>query len=100
MEHTQIVTASELEDYAQRRDSEAVIPELLWMLVDSSVPDAICRIPYGDSVNLPGLDGLVETESGFRQFIPKQRSFWEIGRGKNPQTKAGEDYKKRTAELS
>lgn len=101
MEHTQIVTASELEEYALRRDSEAVIPELIWRLVTSSVPDiTICRIPYGDSINLPGLDGLVETESGFRQFVPKQRSFWETGRGRNPQTKATEDYRKRTTEMS
>ncbi|MDD4964071.1 MAG: hypothetical protein PHI11_09160 [Gallionella sp.] len=100
MEHTQIVTASELEDYAQRRDSEAVIPELVWWLVTTSVPDiTACRIPYSDSINLPGLDGLVETESGFRQFVPTQRSFWETGRG-DPQTKATEDYRKRTKEIS
>jgi len=101
MEHTQIVTASELEEYALRRDSEAVIPELIWWLVTSSVPDiTVCRIPYGDSINLPGLDGLVETESGFRQFVPKQRSFWETGRSRNPQTKATQDYHKRTTGMS
>lgn len=100
MEHTQIVTASELEDYAQRKDSEAVIPELVWWLVTTSVRDiTVCRIPYGDSINLPGLDGLVETVSGFRQFVPTQRSFWETGRG-DPQDKASKDYRKRTTEMS
>jgi hypothetical protein len=100
MEHTQIVTASELEEYALRRDSEAVIPELIWWLVTSSVPDiTVCRIPYGDSINLPGLDGLVETESGYRQFVPAQRSFWETGRG-DPQPKATKDYRKRKTDMS
>ena len=101
MEHTQIVTASQLEEYALRRDSEAVIPELIWWLVTSSVPDiTVCRIPYGDSINLPGYDGLVETENGFRQFVPKQRSYWETGRSKKPQTKATQDYLKRKAGMS
>jgi len=101
MEHTQIVTAEDLDDYSLRRDSEAVIPELIWMLVTASSPDiTVCRIPYGDSINLPGLDGLVETQNGFRQFVPKGRSYWETGRGRDPQAKATIDYKKRTAEIT
>ena len=101
MEHTQIVTASELEEYAERRDSEAVIPELVCMLVNESAPDlAVCRIPYGDNVNQPGWDGLVETATGFRQFVPQGKSFWEIGTGSHPQTKATSDFKKRTRNKS
>ena len=100
MEHTKIVTASELEDFADRRDSEAVIPELVHLLVTLSVTDLThCRIPYGDSIGLPGLDGLVQTEAGFRQFVPKKTSFWEIGRSENAQKKATEDYKKRTKRM-
>jgi hypothetical protein len=101
MEHTQIVNAGELERYADTRESQAVMPELVYKLVNKSCPDlATCRIPYGDNVNQPGLDGLVETESGFRQFIPKGKSFWEIGTGSDPQTKASEDFKKRTGQIS
>ena len=101
MEHTQIITPADLAKYAGTRDSEAVIPELVWMLVRQSTSDLItCRIPYGDAINQPGLDGLVETESGFRQFIPKKRSLWEIGTGGEPQTKATEDFKKRTGQLT
>ena len=62
MEHTQIVTALELEGYAELRDSEAVIPELVWLLVNESVPDLIsCRIPYGDAVNQPGISQLSQS---------------------------------------
>jgi hypothetical protein len=97
MEHTKIVTPGELEDYADRADSERVIPELISRLVNLSVPDlTLCRIPYGDAVGLPGLDGIIQTESGFRQFVPKQTSFWEMGRGERAQDKATIDYRKRT----
>jgi hypothetical protein len=97
MEHTKIVTPVELEDYAGRADSERVLPELISRLINLSVPDlTLCRIPYGDAVGLSGLDGIVQTESGFRQYVPKQTSFWEMGRGERAQDKATKDYRKRT----
>jgi hypothetical protein len=100
MEHTHIVTASDLADYANTKDSEAVIPELIWMLVKESAAGlTMCRIPYGDSINQPGWDGLVETEGGFRQFVPQEKSFWEIGTGGDPQGKATEDFTKRTRKM-
>jgi hypothetical protein len=100
MEHTQIVSATELETYAETRDSEAVIPELVYLLV-REVPDLIaCRIPYGAAINQPGWDGFVETESGFRQFVPKNKSFWEIGTGANAQAKATKDFTDRTNKMT
>ena len=100
MEHTQIVTAADLESYAETRDSEAVIPELVYMLVNACPGLAVCRLPYGDNVNQPGMDGRVEVENGFNQFVPKKSSVWEIGTGRNPQDKATSDFKKRTEEVS
>lgn len=101
MEYTQIVNAGELEKYADTRESEAVIPELVYRLVNESCSDlTTCRIPYGDNVNQSGIDGLIETENGFHQFIPKGKNFWEIGTGKKPQEKAGGDFTKRTEQLS
>ncbi|MBU4312325.1 MAG: hypothetical protein KJ706_06380 [Candidatus Omnitrophica bacterium] len=101
MEHTQIVSATELEKYADTRESQAVIPELVYRLVSETVSNlTTCRIPYGDSINQPGLDGLIETENGFRHFVPKGKSFWEIGTGNDPQGKADKDFKKRTKQIS
>lgn len=100
MDHTHIVQVGDLDRYAPTRDSQAVIPELVYWLVKQSCPDLIvCRIPYGDSVNQPGWDGMVETDEGFLEFVPKGRSYWEIGTGADPQSKASDDFKKRTDEI-
>ena len=101
MEHTQIIRAADLEEYAKRRDSQAVIPELINLLINRSVSDlTTCRIPYGDAINQPGFDGIVETEKGFSQFVPREKSFWEIGTGTAPRDKATSDFKKRTRALT
>lgn len=100
MDHSHIVQAGDLDRYAPTRDSQAVIPELVYWLVKQSCSDlVVCRIPYGDAVNQPGWDGMVETEEGFLEFVPKGKSFWEIGTGADPQTKATDDFKKRTDEI-
>ncbi len=101
MDHTHIVTANDLNRYSDTRDSEAVIPELIYLLVKQSVPPPyVCRIPYGDAVNQPGWDGIVEIEESFLEFVPKGKSYWEIGTGRNPQEKATEDFRKRTKAIT
>lgn len=101
MDHTHIVKASDLERYADTRESEAVIPELVyWLVKQSTPPPTVCRIPYGDVVNQPGWDGLVEIERSFLEYVPQGASYWEIGTGSDPQAKATSDFKKRTEALS
>lgn len=101
MDHTHIVQASDLDRYAPTRESQAVIPELIYWLVKQCCPElTVCRIPYGDAVNQPGWDGLVETPVGYREFIPDGKSYWEIGTGADPQSKATTDFKKRTDEIA
>lgn len=101
MDHTHIVKANDLERYADTRESEAVIPELVyWLVKQSAPPPTTCRIPYGDGVNQPGWDGLVEVEESFLEYVPKGCSYWEIGTGADPQAKATSDFKKRTEALS
>ena len=97
MDHTHIITAAHLDQYAETRDSQSVIPELIyWLVRQSASAISVCRIPYGDAVNQPGSDGLVEVDSAFLEFVPKGRSYWEIGTGGDPQGKATSDFKKRT----
>ncbi len=100
MDHTHIVTASDLDKYANRRNSQGIIPELVYFLIKQSVSElAVCRIPYGDAINQPGMDGLVEAAQMFKEFVPKGTSYWEIGTGGDPQSKATADFKKRTDEV-
>ena len=100
MDHTHIIHDFHLEQYADTRESQEVIPELIYLLVKQSVSDpSICRIPYGESVNQPGLDGIVYAEEAFREFVPEGQSYWEIGAGANPQEKATEEFRKRTRDL-
>jgi hypothetical protein len=97
MEHTHIVTANDLESFADRRESEGVIPEFISHLIKETVQDlTVCRIPYGDAVGQPGLDGIVETVLGGRHYVPAGKSVWEIGTGAAPQSKATNDFRKRT----
>ncbi len=42
------------------------------------------------------MDGLVETENGFRQFVPKGKSYWEISTGAHPQEKATQHFRELT----
>ena len=101
MEHSQIVQASDFDCYASERDSQAVIPELVYRLVKESCPHLVtCRIPYGNAVNLSGWDGIVETDKAFLEFVPSGKSYWEIGTGTDPEKKATSDFRKRTSKLS
>ncbi|MCY3712956.1 MAG: hypothetical protein OXH02_06670 [Gemmatimonadetes bacterium] len=97
MDHTSIVRAENLEMYADQRESQSVIPELVFWLVRQSVSDvSMCRIPYGNTINQPGWDGIVETEGSFLEFVPNGTSFWEIGTGRRPQGKATRVFNQRT----
>jgi len=100
MKHTKIVTAEDLSRYADNPQSSQIVPELVYLLVRQSLSHGDdCRIPYGGSVNQPGLDGSVECAQGFFQFVPIGRSYWEIGTGRNPRDKATQDFRKRTKQI-
>ncbi len=101
MDHAHIVHAGDLDRYAPTRESEVVVPELVYWLVKQSVRKlTLCRIPYGDAVNQPGWDGSVDAEEGFLEFVPTGKSYWEIGTGADPKAKATKDFRKRTAQLT
>jgi len=78
------------------RESQGIIPELVYLLIKQSVSDiSECRIPYGDAVNQPGMDGVVDCKTGFLEFVPSGKSYWEIGTEKDPQEKASSDFQKK-----
>jgi len=74
---------------------------LVSRLIKVVTPDLTrCRIPHTDAIGLPGPDGIVETVNGYSSFVPAGISYWEIGTGGDPQSKATDDYKKRTREFT
>ena len=101
MECTKIITAEDLSRYANSYISRGVIPELVYHLVRQSISEGdVCRIPYGDSINQQGLDGVVECTYNDLSFVPEGRSYWEIGTGVGSKKKATDDLIKRTGQVA
>ena len=101
MECTKIITAEDLSRYANSYISRGVIPELVYHLVRQSISEGdVCRIPYGDSINQQGLDGVVECTYNDLSFVPEGCSYWEIGTGVGSKKKATDDLIKRTEQVA
>lgn len=91
-----IITENQLDEWVRgnSRNAQGVIVELVWRLVAASSPrPKERRFPLGDSIGQPGPDGVLDVDYPFEPFVPEGRSFWEIGTGINPGTKATSDYR-------
>ena len=96
------ITAKELTNWADNRVSQGDLPELIRRLIHSTIPSSkILRIvfPAGNSIGLPGWDGVLETSVG-NAWVPKGESRWELSCQKNSAMKIVADYQKRTEETS
>ena len=93
-----LIKAIELQHWADTKESEVLMPELMRRLIHASMKD-ITRIsfPNEDCVYLPGFDGVLETFDT-NEFISKGLSVFEIGTNKDKKAKAARDYSKRTKE--
>jgi transcriptional regulator with XRE-family HTH domain len=89
------VRATDLQQWADRRDSQDTLPELMRKLILSAEIRAThVEFRAGEGVQLPGWDGLVTTGQG-NAFVPAGTSAWELGVSGDPKQKADEDYAKR-----
>lgn len=95
-----LITALDLHQWADKKESEGLMPELLRRLINASLSD-ITRLyfPTEDAVSLPGYDGILETTST-NAFVNSGVSVFEIGTDKNVKSKADSDYKKRDEQTS
>lgn len=95
-----LITALDLQRWGDKKESEGLMPELVRRLIHSSLTD-ISRLsmPSGDSISLPGFDGVVETSS-MNAFISSGTSVFEIGTNKEVKKKADKDIKTRNDEVS
>lgn len=93
------INATDLVQWADRRDSQAKMPELITRLIRAAVGSAAeLDFPSDESVQLGGWDGTCIIDAG-TDYIPDGSSGWEIGTQRDRITKkADDDYTKRTSD--
>ena len=87
------IDATDLSHWADRRDGQDTMPELLSRLVRAAYGHgAKLNFPSSDSVQESGWDGLCEVEEG-SLYVPAGISGWEIGTQRQKiRSKADSDY--------
>jgi len=92
------VDAEDLIRWADHRDAQATLPQLVRRLV-LATGERVTRVSFrsGEGVQLAGWDGLVVAEDA-SALVPAGISGWELGVGKKIKGKADDDYEKRTRE--
>lgn len=90
-----LVNATDLAQWADRRDAQESLPQILRRLICGT--PHISRISFRahEGVQLSGFDGIVSAE-GASPFVPEGLSVWEMGTNREIGSKANEDYKTRT----
>jgi transcriptional regulator with XRE-family HTH domain len=93
------VNATDLAQWADRRDAQDTIPTLLAKLIRASHgPAAELHFPSDEAVQLSGWDGYSRTDQN-SPYVPAGPAFWEIGTQKRGIAgKANEDFEKRPAD--
>jgi excisionase family DNA binding protein len=92
---TELVDATHLHAWGSRREAQADLPMVVRRLLSATSGVSDLALPAGEGVASPGWDGRV-TCSREHPYVPLGRSYWEIGAGQRPGTKAQADYQKRT----
>ena len=92
-----LVSATDIEWWANRRDAQEVLPQLIRRLIYATVPRIVQLEFRGDEgIQLGGWDGILKVELG-HAFVPCGVSVWELSSEKAIKGKADDEYKKRTA---
>ncbi len=92
------IDATDLVQWADRRESQHLLPEVIRRLVHATVdrPRQI-SFPSGESVQTGGWDGIVDVPDA-TSFVPSALSLWELSSEKDVRSKAESDYLKRTSD--
>ncbi|MFC4356217.1 hypothetical protein ACFO0S_14245 [Chryseomicrobium palamuruense] len=91
-----LVDATDIVQWADRRDSQSILPQLIRSLILSS-SEHIEKISFaaGEGVSLGGWDGITIVEES-SSFVPSGITVWEMGVNRSVKKKADDDYKKRS----
>ena len=91
-----LATATDLERWAELRDAQARLPQLVRRLITSTANGLTSlSVRAGEGVQLPGWDGVVIAQHA-DAHVPAGISVWEMGVNVDPADKANDDYSKRT----
>src|SRR5665213_2751365 len=92
------VTARQIDEWASgKRQAQGELPILIRKLLHAGGGLAAASMPGGDSIFMPGWDGVVEL-TGATPWAPSGRTAWEVSCESNPGSKATRDYDKRTSD--
>ena len=88
--------ASDLVAWADRRESQSLLPLLIRRLIRATAPRVTeFHIRTGEGVHLEGWDGIVRNDQD-TPFVPKGASGWELSVAARAHAKAEKDYRKRS----
>ena len=90
------ISSAQIHEWADKgEEARSRLPVLLRRLIRSTGSELQCvDFPGYGEAQRPGWDGRVEANSAAR-YIPKGKSGWELGTGKDPRRKANCDFAKR-----
>ncbi len=89
------ITSTDLKQWAETKECQQLLPELIKKLIDASVSDIDkLSFPSGDATFLPGWDGIVDSKEAIN-LVPSGISLWECGATDSIKGKIDSDFKKR-----
>lgn len=91
----ELVDATDLDAWAERRDAQELLPRLVRALLHATPGVSRISVRAGEGVGVPGWDGRADGGPG-TGCVPAGPSGWEMGTGADPRAKAQSDYRKRT----
>lgn len=98
-EPIRLIEATDLSQWAERRDSQDLFPQLVQRLILATTNNSFNQLsfPSRESIQQEGWDGICEQHVASRHaWLPVGKSGWELSTQKNTLSKAEEDYEKRT----
>lgn len=93
-----LANALDLDRWADTRESQGAFPELMRRLLAQTPGVTNIDIRAHEGIAAPGWDGTATSDGS--SFLPKGELRFEFGTGKQPKTKAGDDYKKRAEKVN
>lgn len=92
-DNPELITAVELNQWADRADAKQIFPELIRRLLANTPGVTNIEIRSHEGTAAPGWDGIATSQGS--PFLPQGELRFEFGTNKDPRRKAQDDYNKR-----